>query len=127
MLLRTFYQDLIGAVQRGDTSGVLAALTSGGDVNAVVVCEDGVERTVLAVAAYLDHAHLVPVLVEKGAKVDQRAGRTMTAIHHAAREGKAKALKALLKVGADLNAPEIRYCKQIYFMLASSRHEYSLS
>ncbi|XP_063590568.1 serine/threonine-protein phosphatase 6 regulatory ankyrin repeat subunit A-like [Penaeus indicus] len=102
-------EDLIGAVERGDASRVLAALARGGDANAVVFCEDGVERTVLAVAAFLGHAHLVPVLVEKGAKVDQRAGRTMTAIHHAAREGKAEALKALLKVGADLNSPEIRY------------------
>lgn len=99
---------------------MLAALARGGDANAIVECEDGVQRTVLSVAAFYGHAHLVPVLVEKGAKVDQRGGRNMTAIHHAAREGRAEALKELLKVGADLNSPETRYCEQP-FMFVTQR------
>ncbi|ROT82135.1 hypothetical protein C7M84_024722 [Penaeus vannamei] len=101
-------KDLIGAVQRGDAAGVLAALESGGDVNAVVVCEDEVERTVLALAAFLGPRHLVPVLVEKGAKVDQRAGRTMTAIHTPRGRG-GRGAEGSVEGRRGPQCPEIRY------------------
>lgn len=89
------------AAMRGDLEAVKYLVNQGANVN--VAQGDGM--TALHWAAVHDHADLVGILAEAGAKLE--AGTRIggyTPLHVASREGSAAAVKALLAAGANVHA-----------------------
>lgn len=104
----TSYEDatqlLVEGILQGDLEKVTEALKGDVDVNRLTPGEDGVSRTLLGLAGYLGHAHLVAPLVSAGVDIDGRCSRGFTPLIHAAGEKHASAIRELVKAGADINA-----------------------
>ncbi|KAK7067958.1 hypothetical protein SK128_010911, partial [Halocaridina rubra] len=95
---------LIKGVQEGNIDVVEKALCENPNLDVLVPCKDGINRTLMGLVAFLDHAHLVAPLAAVGISIEGRGSRFFTPLLHAAREKNSKVLKELVKAGADINA-----------------------
>lgn len=99
---------LLDAVDRCDSSAVVAALPAVRDVDAGEGGDAGSLHsggTALHLAAARGHAQLVPLLVGAGADVDALDTRGTTPLYAAAARGDLAAVRALLDAGASAGGP----------------------
>ena len=87
------------AAQAGDLAGLQAALSAGGDVDAL----DGRGRTALMYAANKGYTLLVEPLLEAGADPDVRAPDGATALFMAAAHGHTEIIERLMEAGAEVS------------------------
>lgn len=96
---------LLAAARQGSVANVQLLIAAGADVNAAP--KDGFFKgfTPLAWAASLDHPEMVELLIASGANVNAKDGLGYTPLTWAAMSetGNARAVRALLKAGADPN------------------------
>ena len=99
------------AAAAGDVDALKRLLDAGMDVNAMTMPGSN-GRTALMISAESGHAVAVLLLIEKGADVDYRYGRSGyadyydedSALIYAARAGHAEIVRILVDAGADVNA-----------------------
>ncbi|XP_071532919.1 LOW QUALITY PROTEIN: uncharacterized protein [Panulirus ornatus] len=98
-------EELVRAVQTGDSEGVDKALRAGADPHVLFhddpYCPGG---TLLCQASARNHAHLIPRLLEAGISVDDRGSQERTPLHVAAEMGHETALRVLLQHHGNIEA-----------------------
>ena len=105
--------------QSKDTVELL--LSKGADVN--LKDKDG--RTPLHLAAESADGHIVELLLDKGAKVDEKDDESgFTALHHAARFGNKNVAELLIAKGADINTKDKQGHTPLY---VAANHDYKLA
>ena len=91
---------LFCAAREGWSSAVTCCLERGADVN---LREEDTFWTALEIASYKGHCDAAVLLLDAGARVDDRSANGWTALHYAAVENNSKMCKLLLSRGASLD------------------------
>lgn len=92
---------ILDAVLGGDESQLLDALAQGCDPHVTIKTTRGISCCLLALAASLNHASLLPHLLEAGLALEGNDSRGRTPLMDAAIKGQTQAVNMLLKLGAD--------------------------
>jgi uncharacterized protein len=90
------------AINIGDSASVQRGLRQGIDVNVL----DPEGHTPLMLASFEGHASMVDVLIQAGAKIDQRDSMQRTALFYAASGTNVESVDSLLRAGADVNVKD---------------------
>jgi ankyrin repeat protein len=100
-------RQLLDAARTGNVGGLVAAIARGADLEAKAGDRDG--STALHLAVRSKSVEAVELLLQRGAKADNRSGDGWTALMQAAFSGNANMVQALVAAGADVQAREPRH------------------
>ncbi|MBI2256299.1 MAG: ankyrin repeat domain-containing protein [Proteobacteria bacterium] len=101
-------KDLWAASQSGDLAAVKAALAAGADIEGIDFSENHNGRRALNYAALNDQPDVIEALLAAGANIESENRTRFHPLHHAAEAGSIKAIKVLLKHGANKRAKMYR-------------------
>ncbi|KAK8375290.1 hypothetical protein O3P69_012776, partial [Scylla paramamosain] len=94
-------QELVSAVEKGDEAWVRSALDRGARPKVTVPTNAGVLGSLLTVAVYEGHDHLLPSLLEAGISIEGEGTTDKTPLMVAALRGHTQTVKALLDRGSN--------------------------
>lgn len=97
-------EDLIQAIQNGDSGGVIGAIKAGADINKPD--SDLQQSPPIVKAARYGYSNIIFILLENGANPNAREYFGAVALDYAADQGNIKAVKILVDHGADVNAKD---------------------